>query len=191
MTAAEQEYADALASAIATSLRRDPVAGHLSRLVIRWFEGPDYLTIHALGTGEERDLPSGDAWYPLEWSNQDREIDRVDAVMQDEALAAAVERLTAELGEDGWSWDEQPAPLIAAARRFRELVQAGGIAAAPHFAVGVSHFEGWGPAESVPRGKPRAGGRATRRAGLAPGGLGPVAIECVPTPHRGRESRAS
>jgi hypothetical protein len=34
-------------------------------------------------------------------------------------------------------------------QRVRDLVVSDGIATAPHFAVGVSHFEGWGAGESV------------------------------------------
>jgi hypothetical protein len=156
VTPAEQRYADALADAIAESLRRDRVPGDLSRLIIRWFEGPGYLTIHALATSEEGDVANEDAWYPLEWPNEEREIDRVDGVMEDEALASAVEELAAELDEDGWSWDEQPAALIGAAQKLRDLLESGGIPTAPHFAVGISHFEGWGSADSVPRANPQA-----------------------------------
>ena len=156
MTSAEEKYADALASSITSSLERDPVRGDLSRLIIRWFEGPDYLTIHALGTEDERDVPNDDAWYPLEWPNVEHEIDRVDAVMQDETLTGAIEVLAAEVGEDGWSWDEQPQPLIATAQKVRELVESTGIPTASHFAVGVSHFEGWGAEDSVPRANPQA-----------------------------------
>ena len=116
MSPAEQEYAHALAAAIVASLQRDPVEGKLARLVIRWFEGPDYLTIHALGTDDEPNVSNEDAWYPLEWPNEEREITRVDGVMQDESLARSVERLTAELGDGGWEWDAQPEPLIAAAQ---------------------------------------------------------------------------
>jgi hypothetical protein len=123
VTPAEQKYADALATAIAVSLQRDRVPGDLSRLIIRWFEGPDYLTIHALGTEEEGDVPGEDAWYPLEWPNEERENDRVDAVMRDESLTGAVEELAAEQDGDGWPWDEQPAPLIAAAQSIRQLVE--------------------------------------------------------------------
>ena len=155
MTAAAEKYADALAAAIAESLQRDPVAGDLVRLIIRWFEGPDYLTIHALGTEEERDVSSEDAWYPLEWPNVERELDRVEAVMQDESLTGAIEELVAEQGDDGWSWEEQPPPLIVAAQKLHDLVESRGIPTAPHFAVGVSHFEGWGPEHSVPRANPQ------------------------------------
>jgi hypothetical protein len=151
---AEQEYAHALAAAIVASLQRDPVEGKLARLVIRWFEGPDYLTIHALGTDEEPNVSNEDAWYPLEWPNAAREITRVDGVMQDESLARSVERLAAELDDGGWDWDAQPGPLIAAAQEIHALVEANGIPVAPHFASGVSHFEGWGPHESVARANP-------------------------------------
>jgi len=141
VTGAEQQYADALAAAIVASLQRDSPCGELSRLVIRWFDRPDYLTVHALGTEQERDVRAGDAWYPLEWPNKDREIDRVAAVMQDDALRRAVKQLAGEIGEDGWPWDEQPEPLVAAARMVRELVVLAGIPSASYFAVGVSHFD--------------------------------------------------
>jgi len=156
VTSAEEKYADALAGSIAASLERDPVRGDLSRIVIRWFEGPDYLTIHALGTEDECDVPNEDAWYPLEWPNEEHEIDRVEGVMRDEALTVAVEALAAELGDEGWSWDEQPQPLIAAAQRVRQAIEARPLATASYFAVGVSHFEGWGPEDSVPRSNPSA-----------------------------------
>jgi hypothetical protein len=156
VTPAEQRYADALAEAIAASLQRDRVPGDLARVVIRWFEGPDYLTIHGLGTFEEGGVANEDAWYPLEWPNEERETDRVDGVMADEALAGPVEELASELGEDGWPWDEQPRALIAAAQKLRELLDSRGIPTAPHFAVGISHFEGWGCADSVPRANPEA-----------------------------------
>jgi len=42
-------YAEVLAAAIVASLRVDPPPGSPARVVIRWFEGPDYLTVHALG----------------------------------------------------------------------------------------------------------------------------------------------
>ena len=84
----------------------------------------------------------------------EREIDRVDAVMQDESLTGAVEKLVAEQDDGGWPWDEQPPPLIAAAQKFRDLVESRGIPTSPHFAVGVSHCEGWGPENSVPGANP-------------------------------------
>jgi hypothetical protein len=169
VTPAEEKYADALASAVAVSLQRDPVAGGLARLVIRWFEGPDYLTIHALGTEEERAVPSDEAWYPLEWPNADREIDRVDVIMQDESVVDAVEKLSAELEGGSWPWDEQPAPLVAAAQRLRRLVESSGVPTAPHFAIGTSHFEGWGPGDSVPRVNPRPVLDLLAERGLDPG----------------------
>jgi len=156
VTSAEDMYADALAGSITASLERDPVQGELARVVIRWFEGPGYLTIHALGTEDECDVPADDAWYPLEWPNEEHEIDRVDAVMRDEALTGVIEVLATEMRDEGWSWDEQPQPLIAAALKLRQAVEAAGLPTASHFAVGVSHFEGWGAEDSVPRVNPSA-----------------------------------
>ena len=168
MTAAEQEYADALARAIVQSVKVDSPPGDLVRIIIRWFEGPDYLTVHALGSDEEGEVAPGDAWYPLEWRNEDREINRIDTVMEDARLARAVESLATELGEDGWSWDEQPAALIAAGSEIRRLVEEARLPVAAHFAIGVCHFEGWGATESVPRANPQAVVAALHGRGLAP-----------------------
>ena len=155
VTAQEQEYAEALASAIVDSLERLPVSGVLTRVVIRWFDSPDYLTIHALGSDEASEMSDGDAWYPLEWPNEEREIGRVDGVMQDARLASAVRDLVAEVGDDGWDWESQPEPLVTAAKELRRAIEARAIPTESHFAVGVSHFEGPGPAESVPLANPR------------------------------------
>lgn len=81
MTSAEEQYATELASAIVASLRERPVSGPLVRVSIRWFEGPDYLTIHALGADDEQEVDADDAWYPLEWPNVDAEIGRADLVL--------------------------------------------------------------------------------------------------------------
>lgn len=150
------------------SLRADPPPGMPARVVIRWFEGPDYLTIHALGTEEERDVPADDAWYPLEWPNEPREIERVDAIFENEAVAAAAASLAAELEEDWFGSETQPEPLVAAAAMVREQLQDAGVALPDHFAVGVCHFEGWGAEDSVPRANPEAVVELLRQRGLEP-----------------------
>ena len=162
-------YAESLAAAIVASLRADPPPGMPARLLIRWFEGPDYLTIHALGTEEEGELPADDAWYPLEWPNEPREIERVDAIMEDEGVATAAAALAAELEDGAWPWTTQPEPLVMAAAKVRAHLQDAGIALPDHFAVGVSHFEGWGAEESVPRANPEAVVELLRQRGLEPG----------------------
>lgn len=150
MVAADR-YAELLADGIAASVRADPPPGRLARVVIRWFEGPDYLTVHALGTDEESAVADDDAWYPLEWPNESREIGRVDAIFAQPDLAAAAEALADELDDGAWPWDRQPEPLLAAATRLPAILRDAGMSVAEHFAVGVCHFEGWGNEESVPR----------------------------------------
>lgn len=166
--ATAQRYAAALATAIVASLRTDPPPGVPVRVVIRWFEGPDYLTIHALGSEEEAEVPADDAWYPLEWMNEPREIERATAILADAEVASAAAALAAELEEGSWSWEEQPEPLVAAAAMLRERLQNEGVALPDHFAVGVCHFEGWGAEESVPRANPGAVVDLLRRRRLAP-----------------------
>jgi hypothetical protein len=137
--------------------------------VIGWFEGPDYLTIHALGSEEEEaKVPADDAWYPLEWPNEPREIERATAILEDDAVASAAAALLTELEDDSWSWDEQPQPLVAAAGMLRERLQDEGVALPDHVAAGVCHFEGWGAEESVPRANPDAVVDLLRRRGVEP-----------------------
>jgi len=167
---ASSRYAEELALAIVASMRADPPPGLPARVVIRWFEGPDYLTIHVLGTDEEGAVALDDAWYPLEWPNEPREIQRVDAMFEDPNLAAAASDLAAALEDESWPWgDAQPEPLVEAAAKIRELIQEGGIAVAEHFAVGVCHFEGWGNDDSVPRANPRDVVDLLRERGHDPG----------------------
>ena len=166
---AAPRYAESLATAIVRSLLAQPPPGMPTRVVIRWFEGPSYLTIHALGTDEEGSVSPDDAWYPLEWPNEPREIDRVDAILQDEDVAAAAAALESELGDDGWAWGEaQPQPLVAAAALVCERLRSEGVPLPDHFAVGVCHFEGWGAANSVPRANPQAVVELLRQRGLEP-----------------------
>lgn len=71
MTEAEEAFAAAFVAALTRDLTEHPVPGKVARVVVRWSSNdePLYLTIHALGTGEEDELGEGDAWYPLEWTN--------------------------------------------------------------------------------------------------------------------------
>jgi pyruvate/2-oxoglutarate dehydrogenase complex dihydrolipoamide acyltransferase (E2) component len=165
----EQRYSEALAEAIVSSLRADPPPGLPARVVIRWFDGPGYLTIHALGTEEEAELPGEDAWNPLEWPNSSREIGRADGILEEQSVAAAAAALAADLEEGAWPWTSQPEPLILAASKVRDRLQETGIDVPDHFAVGVTHFEGWGAEDSVPRSNPEAVLRVLSARGLEPG----------------------
>ncbi|MEO6350862.1 MAG: hypothetical protein ABIP53_09435, partial [Candidatus Limnocylindrales bacterium] len=119
---ASLRYAEELAWAIVASMRRDPPPGLPARVVIRWFEGPDYLTVHVLGTAEEGKVALDDAWYPLEWPNEPREIRRADAIVDEPNVAAAALDLKDELEDESWPWGgAQPEPLVNAAARTREL----------------------------------------------------------------------
>ncbi|MFP5363501.1 MAG: hypothetical protein ACLGI5_12320 [Thermoleophilia bacterium] len=169
MAAAAEGYAELLADGIVASVEADPPPGLPARIVIRWFEGPGYLTVHALGADEEPAVAAEDAWHPLEWPNREREIGRVDAIVAQPDLAAAAASLGDELDGGSWPWDEQPEPLIAAAARIPGLLRDAGVAVAGHFAVGVCHFEGWGCEESVPRINPDHVVDALRQRGIEPG----------------------
>ena len=167
----EDRYAEALAAAICADLVENPPAGALSRVVIRWFEGPLYLMIHALGTDGEEDLEDYDAWSPLEWGNADEEIDRADRIVSRPAVTAAGAALAAPLEEGTWPWEPStpPSPLVAAAQLLRGLCEQSELTLAPHFAVGVAHFEGWGAGASVLAANPKEVWDLLVEHGLDPG----------------------
>lgn len=151
MTDAEEAYIGALLDALVRDLVEHPVPGRLARVVIRWFEKTDplYLTVHALGTDEEDAIEEGDAWYPLEWPNVDREEARADRVVNDSGVQAAGPALAAEYAQlddmqDG-EWRASPA-LIEVARRAPHALAAAGIESADHMLVLAAHFEGGGAA---------------------------------------------
>ncbi|CAA9524611.1 MAG: hypothetical protein AVDCRST_MAG67-3520 [uncultured Solirubrobacteraceae bacterium] len=91
--AAADTYVELLAQGIVASIHGDPPPGLPARVVIRWFDGPAYLTIHVLGTDEEPGVAADDAWSPLEWPNATREIERAGVVLAQPGLAAAVDAL--------------------------------------------------------------------------------------------------
>ena len=149
MTPLEGEYAAAVASAIAADIRDEPPEGPLVRVVLRWFEENDplYFTVHALGAEERDAMPAEDAWYPLEWPNEDREIDRGERVAQDpdvkragEALAAHYEQQEAD--ESG-EWGPSPA-TVEVVRRLPDALRLAGVELTDDFAASAAHFEGWG-----------------------------------------------
>ena len=147
-------YAEALAAAIVSDLADNPPPGALARVVIRWFDSPLYLTIHALGT-EEDDVDPEDAWAPLEWENCDDEIERADRIVERPDVAAAGEALAATLEDEAFPCDPGsdlgvvPGPLVAAAQGVRAGCERAALPLAPHFAVGVAHFEGFGAEAGV------------------------------------------
>lgn len=51
------------------------------QVVVGWFEGPDHLTVHALG-GDGAQVPPEGASHPLEWPQAGREVDRAAALAQ-------------------------------------------------------------------------------------------------------------
>jgi hypothetical protein len=155
VTTVEDRYAEALAAAIAADLKENPPPGSLVRVVIRWFDGPLYLTIHALGTEQEDDVEPDAAWEPLEWENSDEEINRADRIVDLPEVKAAGEALATSLEDESWPWEpgSAPAELVEAARRLRAACERS-LPLAPHFAVGVAHFEAFGVEASVRQANP-------------------------------------
>ena len=156
LTAEEDAFADALTRAIVADLGAHPPNGTLARFVLRWFEwrDPGYLTLHALGTGDE--YAHEDAWLPLEWSNLDDELERTQRVLERAEVAQASANLGPiyELVED--IPDEHPPPPAIRAV-IKGLPQA--LAAVPrtdYFAVAASHFEAYGMLDSLQASNPRA-----------------------------------
>jgi hypothetical protein len=170
MADVEDRYAEALAAAITADLEAHPRPGGLARVVIRWFEGPLYLTIHALGADEERALDPDDAWLPLEWANVEAELDRADRIVDRPEVQAAGSALEATLEEGSWAWEPgtAPGPLVAAARLVRAACDRATPTPAPHFAVGVSHFEAFGIEASVRAANPPETWRRLEERGIDP-----------------------
>src|SRR5689334_372797 len=141
-------YAATLAAALADDVARNGPAGPLRRAVIRWFwEGdPAYLSFHVLGPYDEQPPPE-DAWYPLEWANQEREFQRTDRVLARPDVTHAADALTAtfprdEAGEvDGYAHVTAVHELVA---QLPAALAAAGIDLHERFAVSAAHFEGWG-----------------------------------------------
>jgi hypothetical protein len=133
-----------LAGAIADDVRTAPPDGPVVRVVLRWFEeaDPAYFTVHVLGAHERGDVAPGDAWYPLEWPNVDREIDRTDRVSADREVVRAGEVLKA-LYESAVS-DGPTAAIVEVVRALPPALKAAGVALDPELAVSAAHFEGFG-----------------------------------------------
>lgn len=148
MIAEEAKFASALVEAVVDDLRRNPPAGAVIRVVIRWFEADDpaYFTLHVLGSDERAGVPADDAWYPLEWPNVEREMQRTDRVAEAPAVARAGEELEQYYqshSDDGD--DEEPSAAIQeAVRRLPEALLSAEIPTEAELAVSAAHFEGWG-----------------------------------------------
>ena len=141
-------YAATLAGALADDVARSGPSGPLRRAVIRWFwEGdPAYLTLHVLGADDEQP-PAEDAWYPLEWANEEREIQRTDRVLARPEVTRAAEALTATFPRDRDGEVDGYAHVSAVEELVVQLPAAfagAGIDLHERFAVSAAHFEGWG-----------------------------------------------
>ncbi|KAA8888822.1 hypothetical protein F3087_07370 [Nocardia colli] len=150
MTSQEDEFAAAMARAIAEDLRAYPRAGALVRVVVRWFEEarPSYFTVHALGADERAEIPPEDAWCPLEWENLDDETDRGIRVEEHPRVQQAGEALEAIYRADPPERDHddyRPSPAIfEVIRRLPDELRAAGIPLDPEFSTSAAHFESLG-----------------------------------------------
>lgn len=148
MIAQEARFAIALVEAVVDDLRRNPPAGAVVRVVIRWFEADDpaYFTLHVLGSAERAAVCAEDAWYPLEWSNVEREMERTHRVAGVPAVVSAGDELQEHYRshpDDGGNW-EPSAAIREAVRRLPEALRSAEIPTDPELAVSAAHFEGWG-----------------------------------------------
>jgi hypothetical protein len=150
VTSEEQTYAAVLAGAIAADLSANPARGALLRLVVRWFEPDDplYFTVHALGADEPVEPPA--AWYPLEWPEVERELDRTARLSGDAdvlAAGAALRPQYEEAADDADDEDGEPAAspaTVELVRRLPAALRAAGVALDERFAVTAAHSEGSG-----------------------------------------------
>jgi hypothetical protein len=141
-------YAALVAGAIARDVVEHGPAGPLRRVVVRWFWSgdPAYLTIHVLGDGDEQPPPD-DAWYPLEWPNVERELERTDRVLDRPEIQGAAETLRATFPEGD---AEAHVPAVEGiVRSLPAALAAAGLELADRFAVSAAHFEGWGALDGI------------------------------------------
>jgi hypothetical protein len=151
MIAEEERFAAELARAIADDVHAQPPGGDLVRIVLRWFEAADplYFTVHALGEVEAREVPTDDAWYPLEWPNVDDELERTERVAEDPGVQEAGEALaavyaeTADEVEQAGEWTPSEA-IVESVRLLADALRAAGVPLAERFAASAAHSEGWG-----------------------------------------------
>jgi hypothetical protein len=143
LTAAGRAYAAVVAEAIAADVAAHGPSGPLRRLVVRWFWSgdPAYLTIHVLSDGDPQPAPE-DAWYPLEWANEERELERTDRILERPEVVRAAAALSATFEDDD---DEAHVPAVEAIiAGLPAALRAAGIELADRFAASAAHFEGWG-----------------------------------------------
>lgn len=141
-------YAALVADAIARDVAEHGPAGPLRRIVVRWFWSgdPAYLTIHVLGDGDEQPALD-DAWYPLEWPNVERELERTDRVLDRPEIQGAAETLQATFPEGD---AEAHVPAVEEiVRSLPAALAAAGLELADRFAVSAAHFEGWGALDAI------------------------------------------
>ncbi|HEX5618825.1 MAG TPA: hypothetical protein VFX51_10415 [Solirubrobacteraceae bacterium] len=173
MTPLEDEYAAAVAAAIAEDVHGNPPDGPLVRVVLRWFEEGDplYCTLHALGANERDAVPPEDAWYPLEWPNADIEIDRWERVVKEPEVQRTGEVLAAYYGEheddEEGEWGPSPA-TVEVVRRLPAALRSAGVDLTDDFAAAAAHFEGWGARAILKEVADRRLLRALRKRGELP-----------------------
>jgi hypothetical protein len=146
-------YATLVAGAIARDVVEHGPAAPLRRIVVRWFWSgdPAYLTIHVLGDGDEQPALD-DTWFPLEWANVERELERTDRVLERPEVQRAAETLTATFPHDADGEVDAEAHLPAVVEIVRLLPAAlatAGLELADRFAASAAHFEGWGALDVI------------------------------------------
>lgn len=97
METEQERFVDALVAALAADRDRAAPGGSGSgdRALVRR-SGPAVLHPHALGSEAKDAIDASDAWYPLEWSNVDRELDRADRVRAVDEVREAGEAISHE-----------------------------------------------------------------------------------------------
>jgi hypothetical protein len=154
VTTEENDFVAAFVAAIVGDVSERPTPGPLARIVVRWFDADDplYFTIHALGADERDDVSSGDAWYPLEWPNAERELVRADRISGQPGVASAGAALrpqyeaAADERDDDAELGPSPA-ILAAVRALPAALGDAGVAVEPDLAISAAHFEGYGALE--------------------------------------------
>jgi hypothetical protein len=138
-------FASTLADAIARDVAEHGPEGPLRRVVVRWFWSgdPAYLTIHVLGDHDAQPSPE-DAWYPLEWANEERELERTDRVLAAPAVQRAAETLTASFPHEAENSISHLPAVVETVTLLPAALRAAGIDLADRFATSAAHFEGWG-----------------------------------------------
>jgi hypothetical protein len=141
-------YAAVVAGAIARDIAERGPSGPLRRIVVRWFWSgdPTYLTIHVLADGDAQPPPD-DAWFPLEWADSERELQRTDRILEQLPVQRAAETLTATFArdDDGEVDGEAHLPAVEEiVRLLPDALRAAGVELGDVFAASAAHFEGWG-----------------------------------------------